>query len=196
MQHDDCVGIFRAQEEADAMNARLQVLGLSPWKDRNRFGGPHDSRFRVFVRSKSIHVARTAWGEIPVGALDRCFQRIWQGRHNESPRYFREVELNAANRACRSAGRTVVELRNWAIVRSRTKGDNELKNLLVLVMMLLSYATAAVGQTRNATDAALEARIIALDRQGWEAWEKNDSAWFKENATDDFMSISSDGISN
>jgi hypothetical protein len=48
----------------------------------------------------------------------------------------------------------------------------------------------------NAADKALEARIIELDKQGWEAWKANDATWFKHNTTEGFVSISSAGISN
>lgn len=68
--------------------------------------------------------------------------------------------------------------------------------LLALVGILLSSATIALGQTTRESEAALEARIIALDRQGWEAWKKNDPGWFEANTTEDFVSISSDGMSN
>ena len=71
-----------------------------------------------------------------------------------------------------------------------------MKNLLALVVVVLTTSTAAIGQTKNAPEKALEAKIIALDKQGWEAWKSNDSKWFKENTTEGFMSISSDGISN
>jgi hypothetical protein len=70
-----------------------------------------------------------------------------------------------------------------------------MKNLLVLVAAL-TFASAAFGQTRSEADKALEARIITLDKQGWEAWKNNDATWFEKNTTADFLSISSDGISN
>ena len=68
--------------------------------------------------------------------------------------------------------------------------------LLVLVVVLLTSAGAASGQTTDKVDKALEAGIIALDQQGWEAWKNNDATWFEKNTTADFVSISSDGISN
>lgn len=71
-----------------------------------------------------------------------------------------------------------------------------MKNLLVLVVVLLTSAGSAFGQTVNKVDKALEGKIIALDKQGWEAWKNNDPTWFKENTTADFVSISSDGISS
>ena len=71
-----------------------------------------------------------------------------------------------------------------------------MKRMFALVLVLLSCATAARGQPTRESEAALQARIIALDTQGWEAWKNNDPAWFEANTTEDFMSISSDGMSN
>jgi hypothetical protein len=70
-----------------------------------------------------------------------------------------------------------------------------MQNRLVLVAML-TVASAAFGQAGSESDKALEARIIKLDTQGWEAWKKNDASWFRENTTADFVSISSDGVSH
>ena len=70
-----------------------------------------------------------------------------------------------------------------------------MKQLLALAAVL-TMVGAAFGQTRGEADKTLEARIITLDKQGWEAWKNNDATWFKENTTADFVSISSDGISN
>lgn len=66
----------------------------------------------------------------------------------------------------------------------------------LLAIVLAAGPAAARGETARESMAALEARIIALDTQGWEAWKKNDPGWFQANTTEDFMSISSDGISN
>ena len=72
----------------------------------------------------------------------------------------------------------------------------KMKTLGALLALLLLPATPARGETARESQAALEARIIALDTQGWEAWKRNDPGWFQANTTEDFMSISSDGISN
>ena len=72
----------------------------------------------------------------------------------------------------------------------------KMKTLGALLALLLLPATPARGETARESQAALEARIIALDTQGWEAWKRNDPGWFKANTTEDFMSISSDGISD
>lgn len=71
-----------------------------------------------------------------------------------------------------------------------------MQRMFPLLVILLSCATTARGQPIRESAAALEARIIALDTQGWEAWKNNDPAWFEANTTENFTSISSDGISN
>ena len=71
-----------------------------------------------------------------------------------------------------------------------------MKTLFALPMILLWTATIAAGEANQATDAALKAKIVALDTQGWEAWKRNDPSWFQANTTESFISISSDGISN
>jgi hypothetical protein len=92
-------------------------------------------------------------------------------------------------------GRLLLALRRRRILFNQI-GWKAMKNLLMLVVAILSCSSLAFGQTMNVTDKALEATIINLDKQGWEAWKANDATWFKHNATDDFVSISSDGISS
>ena len=70
-----------------------------------------------------------------------------------------------------------------------------MKNQLVLAIGLLAVAPAAFAQAANATERALESKIIALDKLGWQAWKNNDPSWFEKNTTEGFISISSDGTS-
>lgn len=56
-------------------------------------------------------------------------------------------------------------------------------------------STAGFGQTTISKNIKLEAQIIALDKSGWEAWKNKDATWFQTNTTEEFLSISSDGIS-
>jgi hypothetical protein len=70
------------------------------------------------------------------------------------------------------------------------------KTNVLLSALLLAAPYAAFGQTNLPSDAKLQAQIIALDKQGWEAWKDNDPEWFQKNVTDGFLSISSDGVSN
>ena len=73
-----------------------------------------------------------------------------------------------------------------------------MKNRLVSILAfgLLAVSPATFAQAENATLKALESKIIALDTQGWEAYKNNDPSWFKNNTTEGFISISSDGTSN
>lgn len=70
-----------------------------------------------------------------------------------------------------------------------------MKNQLVLAIGLLAVTPAALAQAANATEKALESKIIALDKLGWQAWKNNDPSWFEKNTTEGFISISSDGTS-
>jgi hypothetical protein len=70
-----------------------------------------------------------------------------------------------------------------------------MKNKLALAIGLLGVTHAAFAQATNATEKALESKIIALDKQGWQAWKNNDSRWFERNTTEGFISISSAGTS-
>jgi len=71
-----------------------------------------------------------------------------------------------------------------------------MKKLLLCMVTTMAFSGLTFGQTINEDDKALEARIINLDKQGWEAWKANDATWFEQNTTDGFVSISSDGISS
>ena len=66
MRHDHCVGIFKSEQRAEAMQVRLQEVGLPSWKDRIPYGGPDDPRFRVFVTGKAIFPAKQLLGTVPV----------------------------------------------------------------------------------------------------------------------------------
>lgn len=71
--------------------------------------------------------------------------------------------------------------------------------LQVLLVVAASPAFAEAGPTQSAglaSDPQIEAKIIALEREGWTAWMHNDPSWFEANTDERFLSISSDGISN
>ena len=66
MRHDHCVGFFKSELRADALQRKLQEIGLSSWKDKIPYGGLNDPRFRVFVTGKAIFSAKKALGSVPV----------------------------------------------------------------------------------------------------------------------------------
>jgi hypothetical protein len=51
------------------------------------------------------------------------------------------------------------------------------------------------GQTLNAKDEKLKAHIIELDIAAWNNWKNKDVASFRAGTIEEFVSISSDGIS-
>ncbi|MEO8577154.1 MAG: nuclear transport factor 2 family protein [Gemmatimonadales bacterium] len=72
-----------------------------------------------------------------------------------------------------------------------------MKNTMIVVSaMFLAAACGTFGQPKLSADANLEAQIIALDKQGWQAWKDNNPAWFQENMAEELVSISSDGVSD
>lgn len=70
-----------------------------------------------------------------------------------------------------------------------------MKTALALAMTVFAASANPVAGTEHAADSTLETQIIALDKLGWEAWKNNDPAWFIDNTTESFQSISSSGIS-
>jgi len=68
-----------------------------------------------------------------------------------------------------------------------------MKSAIILCMALLATPVCAGSEL---TDADLEAQIIALDTEGWNAWARNDPSWFIQNTTDSFVSISSTGVAS
>jgi hypothetical protein len=66
MRHDHCVGFFKSKSSAEALQTKLQALGVSSWNDRIPYGGPNDPRFRVFVTGKAIFPAKAALDTVPV----------------------------------------------------------------------------------------------------------------------------------
>ena len=46
------------------------------------------------------------------------------------------------------------------------------------------------------TNRTVESQIIAIEKAGWEAWKNNDNSWIRSNSTDEFLLVSSDGVSD
>ncbi len=67
-----------------------------------------------------------------------------------------------------------------------------MKKLLSILFVTLVFNTAPFAQTIISKAAKLEAKIIALEKTGWNAWKNKDAEWFKTNTTGEFLSINSD----
>lgn len=70
MRHDHCVGFFKSEDNAVALEQELKKLGALSWSDQIPYGGEHDPRYRVFVTGKEIFVARKALGVVPRRDVD------------------------------------------------------------------------------------------------------------------------------
>lgn len=68
------------------------------------------------------------------------------------------------------------------------------KAVLFLLSTLLMINVVS-AQEANSKDEKLKAAIIALDIDAWNNWKNKDVAAFRAGTIDEFVSISSDGIS-
>ncbi len=69
-------------------------------------------------------------------------------------------------------------------------------SILVLLFSTVTFFSNVFSQTKASNFEKLKEQIIALEKSGWEAWKNKNAAWFKINTTDNFLSVSSGGISN
>ena len=73
-----------------------------------------------------------------------------------------------------------------------------MKKVLLIMVIAIAASSIAFGQTKMSTDkgSSVETQIIALEKQGWEAWKNKDSSWFQTNLKEDALFVSSDGVAN
>ncbi|MGH9949595.1 MAG: nuclear transport factor 2 family protein [Pyrinomonadaceae bacterium] len=73
-----------------------------------------------------------------------------------------------------------------------------MKRIFMILMIAIAASSVAIGQARMSKDAnkSLETQIVALDKAGWEAWKNKNAAWYQTNVTEDFLNITSEGVSN
>ena len=71
-----------------------------------------------------------------------------------------------------------------------------MKKIFAVLSGVLIFGIVSFGQSKSSGNAKLEKHIIDLDRSGWEAWKNKDTAWFQRNTTEEYISITSDGISD
>lgn len=71
-----------------------------------------------------------------------------------------------------------------------------MKNALMILIVVSISTTMSFGQVNFSEKTNVEAQIIAMEKAGWEAWKNNKADWFESNTTEEFLSISSDGISD
>src|SRR3954468_24945636 len=62
------------------------------------------------------------------------------------------------------------------------------------IVAVLALAVAALGQ-RQHKDAELQTRLIALEKQSWEAWQKRDGKFYENLLSDDHVELGGSGRS-
>lgn len=70
-----------------------------------------------------------------------------------------------------------------------------MNRIVLMVLCICSIVHGSSGQATNAKDEKLKAAIIALDIDAWNNWKNKDVKAFQAGTIDEFVSISSDGIS-
>lgn len=73
-----------------------------------------------------------------------------------------------------------------------------MKKMLMVMVIAIAASAIAFGQTKMSKEKSnsVETQIIALEKQGWEAWKNRNSSWFQTNLTEDALFVSSDGVAN
>lgn len=71
-----------------------------------------------------------------------------------------------------------------------------MKKIIMSITIAIAALSFALGQTKMANDSKLEAQIIALEKGGWEAWKNKDPSWTRDNVTEEFLLVNSEGVSN
>ncbi len=71
-----------------------------------------------------------------------------------------------------------------------------MNKVLLILLSTFTLINVASAQEMNAKDEKLKAHIIDLDIAAWNNWKNKDVAAFRAGTIDEFVSISSDGISD
>lgn len=69
-----------------------------------------------------------------------------------------------------------------------------MKKLMMILMIAVAASSVVFGQMKS-KDNSVETQIIALEKQGWEAWKNKDSAWYQTNLAEDALHVHGAGNS-
>ena len=73
-----------------------------------------------------------------------------------------------------------------------------MKKMLIIMVIAIAASPIAFGQTKMSKDTgnSVETQIIALEKQGWEAWKNKNGSWFQTNLTEDALFVNAEGVGN
>lgn len=69
------------------------------------------------------------------------------------------------------------------------------KIFLTLTLFSISLF-ASFGQTKTLAVDNLKTEIIELEKEAWKAWQDKNPIWFQNNATDECLWVTQNGVSN
>jgi len=71
-----------------------------------------------------------------------------------------------------------------------------MKKIIMILMVAIGVSSIAFGQTKMSKDTKVEAQVIALEKQSWEAIKTKDVKFLDALLTDDAIAVSGDGVAN
>ena len=68
----------------------------------------------------------------------------------------------------------------------------------MIVMIAIAASSVAFGQMKPSKDKnnSVEAQLIALEKQAWEAWKNKNGSFFQSNLSDDTVGVGAGGVDN
>jgi hypothetical protein len=71
-----------------------------------------------------------------------------------------------------------------------------MKRMLMIVMIAIAASFVAFGQMKASKDKnnSVEAQLITLEKQSWEAWKNRNGGFFQSFLSDDTVSVGNTGV--
>lgn len=71
-----------------------------------------------------------------------------------------------------------------------------MKHLCLSAIVLLAFASLALGQGKQTNEQKLKETLIAREKQSWEAWQKRDGKFYQDFLSDDHVEVGGGGTSS
>ena len=71
-----------------------------------------------------------------------------------------------------------------------------MKTISWIVLLMVSFASSALGQAARPDQDKLKEDLTRLERQSWEAWKSHDGKFFQTFLSDDHLEVGFQGLSD
>ncbi|MFY9821236.1 MAG: nuclear transport factor 2 family protein [Thermoanaerobaculia bacterium] len=71
-----------------------------------------------------------------------------------------------------------------------------MKTISWIVLLMVSFASSALGQAARPDQDKLKEDLTRLERQSWEAWKNHDGKFFQTFLSDDHLEVGFQGLSD